>query len=133
MALSTPHPLDPLTALEVSLTSAIIKKSLGNGASGIRFKVIDLAEPSKDLLLDYLYNAAPAPPARKARVYYHAKNTTSLKRAIVNITTQAVERDEELPILQGPVDWTEYAAINDACNAHPEVLAEVAKLKLPKK
>ncbi|CAH0028793.1 unnamed protein product [Clonostachys rhizophaga] len=131
MALSTPHPLDPLTALEVSQTSAIIKKILGNEASGIRFKVIDLAEPSKDLVLDYLHAAAPAPP-RKARVYYHTKNNTSLKRSIVNITTQSVESDEELLGLQGPVDWIEYAAINDACNAHPKVLAEVAKLKLPK-
>lgn len=132
MALSTPHPLDPLTALEVSRTSAILKKSLGNGASGIRIKVIGLAEPPKDLVLDYLHNAGPAPP-RKARVYYHAKNSPSLKQSIVNITTEAVERDEELPDVQGPVDWTEYQAINDACNAHPEVLAEIAKLKLPKK
>lgn len=46
-------------------------------------------------------------------MYYHAKNNTSLKRSIVNITTQAVERDEELHGLQGPIDWTEYAAMND--------------------
>lgn len=52
-------------------------------------------------------------------------------KSIMNITSATVESDEKLPGVQGPVDWTEFAEVHDACNNHPAVLAEIEKLRLP--
>ena len=96
----------------------------------IRFKLIDLFEPAKTETLAHLQDNGPVPD-RRARVYFQRKNEAALSKAKVNITTGAVERIEHLPDSQGPVDWVEYDLVNKACTEHPEILAEVAKLKLP--
>ncbi|KAK2601153.1 hypothetical protein N8I77_010623 [Diaporthe amygdali] len=124
------HPLDPLVADEVRYAAQIIKKHTQLSDGHIRFKVIDLFEPPKDEVFAY-FEDKELVPHRKARAYYHCRNEQHLTKAIVNISTGVLESVEDLPDSQGPVDWVEYALINDACNAHPQVLAEVAKLKLP--
>ncbi|KAH6989510.1 copper amine oxidase [Ilyonectria sp. MPI-CAGE-AT-0026] len=127
---SNPHPLDPLTVEEVRAASQTLVKKLQCAKGEVRFKVIDLAEPPKDLTLQHLHHNGPAPD-RKARVYYHLKTSQTLMIAIVNITKDRIERTYGAPDSQGPVDWVEFELINRACISHPEVLAEVAKLKLP--
>ncbi|KPM37240.1 Copper amine oxidase 1 [Neonectria ditissima] len=124
------HPLDPLTVEEVRVASQTLVKQVGCGTNEIRFKVVDLAEPPKDLTLRHLHHHGPAPD-RKARVYYHLKTGQSLLIAIVNVTNPQVEKTYHVPDSQGPVDWIEFELVNRACLAHPEVKAEVAKLKLP--
>ncbi|KAF7548705.1 hypothetical protein G7Z17_g6883 [Cylindrodendrum hubeiense] len=127
---SAPHPLDPLMVDEVRAASQTLVKQLQCATTEVRFKVIDLAEPPKDLTLQHLHHSGPAPD-RKARVYYHLKTSQTLLIAIVNITKSRIERTYGAPESQGPVDWVEFELINRACTSHPEVLAEVAKLKLP--
>ncbi|RSM10788.1 hypothetical protein CEP52_003296 [Fusarium oligoseptatum] len=129
-AKSAPHPLDPLTVEEVQTASQIVHKQIGCADNEIRFKLIDLAEPPKDTTLLHLHHNGPAPD-RRARVYYHLKTGQALLIAIVNLATKRVDKLYDAPNSQGPVDWHEYELINRACNSHPEVLAEVAKLKLP--
>jgi primary-amine oxidase len=129
---SSPHPLDPLTVDEVQTVAQTVQKDIGYTVNDIRFKVIDLAEPPKALTLQYLRHNGPAPD-RKARVYYHRKRSQSLLVAIVNISKRRIEKNYDCPDSQGPVDWDEFELVNRACNNHPEVKAEVAKLKLPPK
>lgn len=129
---SAPHPLDPLTVDEVQTASQIVHKQIGCADNEIRFKLIDLAEPPKDTTLRHLHHNGPAPD-RRARVYYHLKTSQALLIAVVNLATKRVEKLYDAPNSQGPVDWHEYELITRACNSHPEVLAEVAKLKLPPK
>ncbi|GAP85724.2 putative primary-amine oxidase [Rosellinia necatrix] len=125
-----PHPLDPLTVDEVQTASNTLQQKLRYSIGGIKFKVIDLAEPPKAVTLQYLHGNGNAPD-RKARVYYHLKKTQNLLIAIVNITTKQVEKCYDAPASQGPVDWEEYELVTKACNNHPEVQAEISKLKLP--
>lgn len=127
---SGPHPLDPLTVDEVRTVAQTLQKDIGCATHEIRFKVIDLAEPPKALTLQYLRHNGPAPD-RKARVYYHLEKSQSLRIAIVNIVKRRVEKKYSAPDSQGPVDWHEFELVNKACNNHPEVKAEIAKLKLP--
>ncbi|SPO06756.1 related to copper amine oxidase [Cephalotrichum gorgonifer] len=124
------HPLDPLTVDEVRKASQDLTIHLNIDSTSIRFKVIDLFEPVKDQVLDFLQRDGPTPD-RCARVYYQVRNSAVLSKAKVNITTGAVEHTVELPDSQGPVDWVEYELVNKTCSEHPVVLAEVAKLKLP--
>lgn len=130
VAKSPPHPLDPLRSEEVRTASQTLLRHLGVEASQLRFKVVDLAEPPKQLTLKHLYHNGPIPD-RKARVYYHRKKTQVLSIAIVNISRQRVERTYDAPGSQGPVDWVEFELVHKTCLSHPDVLAEVKKLKLP--
>lgn len=125
------HPLDPLTVHEVRRVSQDLMCHLRVDHANIRFKLIDLFEPPKDEALAFLQRKGQIPD-RRARVYYQLRDSAILSKAKVNITTGAVEQTVELPDSQGPVDWVEYDLVNRACNDHPEILAEVAKLKLPK-
>lgn len=129
---TTPHPLDPLGLEEVRTASQTVFKHNGYYNDEIRFKLIDLAEPPKAETLQHLRHNGPTPD-RKARVYYHEKKSQSLMTAIVNLTKKTVVSTAEAPQSQGPVDWYEYDLITKACNSHPLVQAEIAKLKLPPK
>lgn len=130
MVTTASHPLDPLSSDEVRQAARALVSHLGVAKPDIRFKVIDLYEPAKDEVLAYLHHGRQRPD-RRARVYYQLRNTTTLVSAVVNIDSATVERTEGRPDSQGPVDWVEYDQITNLCNEHPEVLAEIEKLKLP--
>lgn len=125
-----PHPLDPLHVGEVKVASTAILQHLGVTTKDVRFKVIDLYEPSKDETLKYIHHGA-RPPDRRCRAYFHRLKSPVLTIAIVNITRGVVENSYDAPDSQGPVDWVEYDLVHKACLSHPKVLEEVAKLKLP--
>lgn len=127
---SAPHPLDPLTANEVQRGAEILQTHIACVPNDLKFKVIDLAEPPKALTLQYLRHNG-AVPDRKARIYYHLKESQDLLVGIANLTTGKIERKWIAADAQGPVDWQEFELVNRACNDHPDVKAEVAKLKLP--
>lgn len=124
------HPLDPLSSDEVRQAARALVSHLRVAEPDIRFKVIDLYEPAKEEVLAYLHRGRQR-PHRRARVYYKLRNTTTLVSAVVNLSSATVERIESHPDSQGPVDWVEYEQITNLCNEHPEVLAEIEKLKLP--
>lgn len=130
MVTAASHPLEPLSSEEVRQAAGALVSHLRVAKSDIRFKVIDLYEPAKVEVLAYLHQGRQRPD-RRARVYYQLRNTTTLVSAVVNINSATVERTESRPDSQGPVDWVEYEQITNLCNEHPEVLAEIEKLKLP--
>lgn len=130
MVTAAPHPLDPLFSDEVRQAARALISHLRVAVSEIRFKIIDLYEPAKNEVLGYLHHGRPR-PHRRARVYYQLRDTATLVSAVVNLNSGAVERTEGHPDSQGPVDWVEYEQITNLCNVHPEVLAEIEKLKLP--
>ncbi|PSN61718.1 hypothetical protein BS50DRAFT_578232 [Corynespora cassiicola Philippines] len=122
------HPLDPITPPEISAAVHILR--LGVSPASIRLKVVDLLESPKSNVLSWISDDTVV-IERKAKIYYHVLGSPSLWKAIVNITGSTLEIAEELPDVQGPVDYWEWERVHDACNSHPEVLAEIAKLKLP--
>lgn len=130
MVTSTPHPLDPLSSDEVRQAARALISHLKVTEADIRFKVVDLYEPAKREVLAYLHHGGQQ-PHRRARAYYQLRNTSTLVIAVINISSATVERTEDRPDSQGPVDWVEYDQITNRCNKHPEVLAEIEKLKLP--
>lgn len=128
------HPLDPISVTELSSTVRILSAHF-NGQR-LRFKFIDLLECSKTdvapyLQAEHLGHSLPPPPNRRTKVYFHRVETEVFQKGIVNVTTEVVESIQELPDVQGPVDYDEFEQIEKLCNNHPEVLKEVAKLKLP--
>lgn len=121
-------PLDPITPQEINRASDVLRQHLRTDV--IRFKVIDLIEAPKQEVLAWIKGTG-AVPTRRARIYYHADRSSILSKAWVNITKGIVENTEDYPDAQGPVDYTEFELVHDACNKHPKVLEEIAKLRLP--
>ena len=128
------HPLDPISPSELGRAAHTLRDKFHS--MRLRFKLIDVIEPPKAQVLTYLESirhgrTTASIPDRKARIYFHKESSPVLQKAVVNITLGTVDQVEELPDSQGPVDYDEFEAVHDACNSHPEVLKEIAKLKLP--
>lgn len=122
------HPLDPISPQEINRASDILRKHLQTDE--LRFKVVDLIEAPKQQVLAWINGTNPI-PSRRARIYYHEKKSHVLSKAWVNITNGTVDKVEHYPDAQGPVDYTEFELVHEACNSHPKVLEEIAKLRLP--
>lgn len=133
--MSFAHPLDPITPEEVRKAVQIVKSSYPQ--QQVRFKLVDIFEVPKAEVVEYLENERLGQPlgkipSRRARVYFHFQTDLNLlNKARVNITTSHIETVESLPNVQGPVDFDEWSEVEKACNEHPDVLKEIAKLKLP--
>lgn len=122
------HPLDPITPAEITKAADILRRDFRT--QDVKFKIIDLLEAPKSSVLAWI-NGHVKSVDRRARIYYHLGRSPVLGKAHVNITKGEVEATQDLPDIQGPVDWDEWNKVHEACKVHPKVLEEVAKLKLP--
>ncbi|KAK3984250.1 putative copper amine oxidase [Cladorrhinum sp. PSN332] len=129
------HPLGPLSPGEITESSDLVKAVWPENVE-LYFKVVTLREPTKKELVPYLIKerAGAATPVidRRAFVVYSLKGTHNLHEAVVNLTSRKVESNVKLgPFVHPNADGDEIVAIENFALSSPEVLAEVAKLKLP--
>lgn len=79
------HPLSPLTASEITNTSALVQSLYPKGTS-LQYKSITLQEPAKSQLVPYLdaeYSGVILPSIeRRAFVSYYIRNTVRLSTRI---------------------------------------------------
>ncbi|KAK3689665.1 copper amine oxidase [Podospora appendiculata] len=130
-----PHPLGPLSAAEITQSSRLVKAAWPAGTD-CHFKVITLLEPAKAELVPYLtaerIGQSPRDINRRAFVVYYIRNTHNLHEASVNLTKNTVESNAKLgPFIHANADGEEIIAVERAVLSHPDILAEIAKLKLP--
>ncbi|KAH7152652.1 amine oxidase [Dactylonectria macrodidyma] len=134
-SLSALHPFDPLDPVEVKLAVLILEKALPGVP--LRYKRIDVLEPIKKDTVPYLEaerlgSPLPKKPARLLFAYFHRKDTGGFFKAVVNVDAMKPVYIKELPKdVQGPADIDELIEIEEICNKHPAVLAEIEKLQLP--
>ncbi|KAL2127438.1 hypothetical protein VTI74DRAFT_10742 [Chaetomium olivicolor] len=134
-ASSKHHPLGPLTAKEIARTADLVRGCWPENVD-CHFKVVTLLEPAKVDLVPYLAaeraGRDPGTIDRRAFVVYYFRGTHNLHEAVVNLTTSDVEANVRLgPFTHANGDGEEIIAVEKALLAHPEVQAEIAKLKLP--
>lgn len=129
------HPLDPLTANEVTQTSTLVKQHEKDRT--IHFKHIAIIEPRKTLLREYLFEERAGTkdvsnlPRRASALYYH-RGTADLFLAFVNLSDGKVERSEQLDSrFHAQADVDEIIMMRDICLSHPKVLEAFEKFKLP--
>lgn len=132
---TVPDVHDPITPEELTHAVDILRKH--HGGKRLRFKFIDLQDCPKNEAVDYIGAIKQSLhdvrlPDRRARIYFHVDILGIFQKAIVNLTAGTVDHIEALPDVHGPVDYDEFDQIERLCNSHPQVLAEVEKLKLPK-
>jgi primary-amine oxidase len=130
------HPLDPLSADEITAASAAIRGSYPAG-SPIHFKAITLEEPAKSSIvacLDAEHGGSSLPPIpRQAYVLYTMSNTNKTFEAIVDLDNGKLTSNAQIPLDSQPAaDVSELVDIEEIALNSPEVKKELERLKLPK-
>ena len=111
----TQHPLDPLSAEEIRLVAAALRREHGVG-DGWRITLIDLHEPEKATLRD----GAPRPP-RESVVHLWNRTEHMAYRAVVAIDDDRVTSFESCPGAQPNVTIDEYHEADVALRKDPRV------------
>lgn len=129
------HPFDALQDAELRLASKLMKDHYP-ALFGIHFLQIDRQEPPKKDMLKYLEAERAGKPLpevpRRAYVVYTDKENLCYK-AIVNLLYRHVITAQKMPEgTVGPMLPEDVLAIENMAVNHPAVLAEMAKLKVPK-
>jgi primary-amine oxidase len=108
----TLHPLEPLTAEEVSAASAILKANKGLEATA-RFVFVTLHEPPKSAV-----QAGEAVP-REAFVVLYERSERKTYEAVVSLTDETVVSWRHIEGVQSPITFEEFMACEAAVQADP--------------
>ena len=109
------HPLDPLTADEVRIASAIVAAQAEMGTA-TRFITVTLAEPAKP---DGLTFEPDSPPDRVALVITYDCQAALLHEALVSLTSGALISRTPVPGRFPPVIWDDLPAIEELVRQDP--------------
>jgi primary-amine oxidase len=130
----SPHPLDPLSAAEITHISSLIKEK--TPGTSLHFKVISIDEPPKQLLRKYLIaerNGGPTShlPRLASALYYH-RGTSNMFLATINLSEHSIDQIKPLEAhFHGQADVDEILEMRDACLKHPKVIEAIKKYQLP--
>jgi primary-amine oxidase len=112
------HPLDPLTADEISVVAAVLRRDREVTPPGWRFASIELIEPAKE---------APAPPGRQAAAVCWNRADGEAYRAVVSLAGAAVTGWEHLPGQQPNMTVDEWHECDEMLRAHPQLIEALAR------
>ncbi len=107
------HPLEPLSAAEISAASAILKAGKGLAPTA-RFVFVSLHEPAKAAV-----QAGENTP-REAFVVFYEKAERKTFEAVVSLTDEAVVSCEHIEGVQAPVMAEEFMACEEVVQSDPE-------------
>ena len=116
------HPLDPLTAEEITTAVASLRRDHG-ADDGWRYGTITLLEPPKATLAAW---DERAPLAREALVSLWNRADGAAYEAVVDIGAEQVTRFEHRPGVQPNFTTDEYHEVDEMLRAHPDVIAALA-------
>ncbi len=116
------HPLDPLTAEEITATSALLAATHGVDG-GWRYASIILQEPPKAVVKGW--RPGEAVPRRSLSVLWR-KDTHEVYEAVVDLVSSAVDRWEHMPGVTPNFTIDEYHDCDHAMKASPQVREALA-------
>jgi primary-amine oxidase len=109
------HPLDPLTADELTRAAALLRSHFDVG-SALLFETIELLEPCKDVVRDYL----PGMPIdRKARFNVHKRGSTGVWCGCLDLGAGTILKVEFLADARPMISPEEFMIIEDVAKADP--------------
>ncbi|MGH2968560.1 MAG: primary-amine oxidase [Solirubrobacteraceae bacterium] len=121
--MAEPHPLDPLTADEISAAAAILRRDRGV-TDRWRFASIELREPSKQAVRDH----RPGDPiTREATVICWNRDDGNVYKARVELTGDRVTAWEHRPDGQPNMTVDEFHECDEALRRHPRVIEALAQ------
>jgi primary-amine oxidase len=121
------HPLDPLSADEVTAVATAVASSDGYAAQSerCRFVTIDLAEPHKDALL--AWEQGGETPPREAEVVLLDRGRAETVEAVVSLDSGVVSRWHVRDDVQPMAVVSELMEAEELLRLHPEFQAVLAR------
>ena len=124
--MTSPHPLDRLTADEITAARALLAEH-GLVGPDTRFPYLALEEPTKDVVL----NHKPGDPIdRRVRAILLDVRTGASRDVVASLTRQAIDRDTALdPVRDGqpPIMLEEFMAVDEIVKADPDWRAAIER------
>ena len=117
------HPLDPLTAEEITEAADILKTQRHLGAK-VRFETVVLREPAKSTVLNFRRGD---PIQREASIVILDNETAATYEAIVSLTQQEVTSWTHVPGVQPRIMLDEFAECEAAVKANLQFQAALGK------
>ncbi|KAJ5710166.1 hypothetical protein N7493_009758 [Penicillium malachiteum] len=137
MAITSPHPFDPLSPREIIQAANVVREALPQNVPN--FRVITLQEPPKHEMIKFLeqihLHKQPQLPTRTARVQVTVQSESGspeLVELFVNLDQGIISKKEHLPGRHSYIDTSYMQAVENACRADPRIESEIQKLRLPK-
>jgi len=118
----TAHPLDPLSAAEITSVTRILRRERGVGL-GWRIGSIELVEPAKDVSREH---RPGRPIVREARAVLWDTRDGAAFAATVSLGDDALTGWAPLPGRQPGATPDEWHECDEAMRAHPDVVAALA-------
>ncbi len=110
------HPLEPLTAAELTAASGVLVAERGLG-SQFRFVSIELREPPKAAVL--AWSPGDEPLDRQAFVVLYERGVRATHEAVVSLTSRTVPEFRTVPGVTPPMMLEEFLACEDVVRADP--------------
>lgn len=123
MTLSTSHPLDPLTAAEITRAATLVRAAHDLGA-GMMFETISLLEPAKGLVRAYK-SGEPAP--RAAFVCAFDRTNGQVYEATVDLIAGTVTRWAHIPGVRPRILFDDVKLVGEVARANPDFRAALAR------
>ena len=118
-----PHPLDPLSAEEISRAAKIVREAHAHGDRW-RFACIELIEPAKATLVEWHEGE---PFGRQARAVVFNRDDGRVYECIVDLRAGALTDVAHRPGVQPNFTNEEYHECDELVRGHPEVIAALAR------
>ncbi len=120
---NTPHPLDPLSADEISKTVAIMRGD-DQFKEKMRFVKIDLNEPSKEVVFNFKKGT---PIDREAFLILLDNADGATYEGVVSISQESIKSFEHIPGVQPSVILDEFFECEALLKEHPDFQAALKK------
>src|SRR5690348_18409584 len=120
---TSPHPLDPLRAEEISRAAAIIRTERASGDQW-RFACVELVEPAKTAPAD---QRAGRETARQARAVIWNRGDGLVYECTVDLGAGTLTDIRERPGVQPNFTTEEYHECDELVRRHPDVIAALAR------
>ncbi|KAG5792172.1 hypothetical protein H9Q69_008761 [Fusarium xylarioides] len=138
--MSQPHPLIPLSVDETNLARDVIRAAYPQNV--LKFRVIYLEEPAKEILAPYLdlehavkITSSTPRPAREARVHFdtaHGGKPPQSHEAIIDLSTRKIKQIESIRAdAQAAFTSEELDDVRIICRDSPVFKERIAKFNIP--
>jgi primary-amine oxidase len=115
-AVTTAHPLEPLTADEIAAAAGLLRESRNLGPTA-RFVFVTLHEPAKADLVAWTPDSAPIP--REAHIVLYERSERATYEAVVSLTAGEVVSWRAVEGVQAPIMAEEFMACEQIVQADP--------------
>ncbi|KAJ9639802.1 hypothetical protein H2204_003595 [Knufia peltigerae] len=129
-----PHPLDPMRPEEIWLASQILRKA--RPGEQVVFRIINLQEPSKSMLLPYLeaehlQQTLPQRPCREAMVQFFSGTSEHFYEVVVDLERASIVSEKDLRGYHSYTDFEEQTCLEQSCLHDDRILKAIVKFDLP--